>query len=97
MQTQFIQKLLLFSKWGFLSAWNQNIFKTWFIIPEKSSPFWLKASKKIGDLEISEWGIDLESDDLAQKIYFHNLVQQKGWHVFKAFFLKNEFFKYQVL
>ena len=29
-------------------------------------------------LEISEWGIDLESDDLAQKIYFHNWVEQKG-------------------
>ena len=31
---------------------------------------------------------DSESDDLAQKIYFHNLVEQKGWHVFKAFFLE---------
>ena len=29
-------------------------------------------------LEISEWDIDLESDDLDQKIYFHNLVKQKG-------------------
>ena len=35
----------------------------------------------------------MESNDLAQKIYFHNLVEQKGWHVFKAFFSKNEFFK----
>ena len=26
-----------------------------------------------------------KSDDLAQKIYFHNLVEQKGWHVFKVF------------
>ena len=25
------------------------------------------------------------SDDLAQKIYFHNLVEQKGWHIFEAF------------
>ena len=44
--TQIIQKFPLFSKRGFLSAWNQNIFKTWFIIPEKSSSFWLQASKK---------------------------------------------------
>ena len=29
-------------------------------------------------LEIFEWGIDSESDDLAQKIYFHNLVGQRG-------------------
>ena len=41
-------------------------------------------------------GIDLESNDLAQKIYFHNLVKQKEWHVFKAFFWKNEFFENQV-
>ena len=39
-------------------------------------------------LEISEWDIDLESDDLAQKDYFHNLVQQRGWHIFKALFWK---------
>ena len=29
-------------------------------------------------LEVSEWGIDLEFDDLAQKIYLPNLVEQKG-------------------
>ena len=46
-------------------------------------------------LEISEWGIYLESDDLAQKIYFHNLVEQKEWHVSKALFWKNEFFENQ--
>ena len=38
---------LLFSKQGFFSAWNQNIFKIWFIIPEKSSSFWLKAPKNL--------------------------------------------------
>ena len=86
MPTQFIQKFPLFSKQSFLSAWNQNILKTWFIIQEKSSSFWLKAPKKWWSLlEISEWGIDLESDDLAQKIYFHNLVEQKGG-TFKASF-----------
>ena len=37
MQTHFIQKFPLFSKRGFLSTWNQNILKAWFIIPEKSS------------------------------------------------------------
>ena len=50
MQTQFIQKFILFSKRGFHNAWNQNILKTWFIIHEKSSSFWLKGpKKKIGD------------------------------------------------
>ena len=48
-QAQFIQKFFLFSKRGFHNAWNQNILKTWFIIHEKSSSFWLKAPKKIGD------------------------------------------------
>ena len=37
----------LFSKRGFHNAWNQNILKTWFIIHEKSSSFWLKAPKKL--------------------------------------------------
>ena len=40
-------KFPLFSNRGFPSAWNQNIFKTWLIIPQKSSSFWLKAPKKI--------------------------------------------------
>ena len=48
-QTQFIQKFFLFLKRDFHNAWNQNILKTWFIIHEKSSSFWLKAPKKIGD------------------------------------------------
>ena len=96
-QTQFIQKFPLFPKRGFLNAWNQNILKAWFIIPEKSSFFFdLRLLKNWWSLlEISEWGIDLESDDLAQEIYFHSLVEQKGWHVFKAFLWKNEFFKNQ--
>ena len=37
MQTHFIQTFPLFSKRGFLNAWNQNILKAWFIILEKSS------------------------------------------------------------
>ena len=44
-------------------------------------------------LEIFEWGIGLETDDLAQKIYFHNLVEQKGWHAFRAFFWKTNSLK----
>ena len=59
-------------------------------------PFDLRLPKNWWSLlEISEQGIDLESDDLAQKICFHNLVKQKEWHVFKAFFWKNEFFENQ--
>ena len=96
MQTQFIQKFFLFSKRGFHNAWNQNILKTWFIIHEKSSSFWLKAPKNWWSLlEIFEWGIDLKSDDLVQKIYFHTFGWAKRWHVPEAFFWKNEFFENQ--
>ena len=45
-------------------------------------------------LEISEWGTDLEFDDLAQKICFQNLVEQKGG-TFPRPFGKNEFFENQ--
>ena len=49
--------------------------------------FWLKALQKlvITIKKISKWGINLESDNLDLKIYFHNLVEQKGWHISKAF------------
>ena len=58
--------------------------------------FYLTLPKKWWSLlEIFEWGIDLEFDDLAQKIYFHNWGEQKGWHVSKTFFWKSEFFKNQ--
>ena len=46
-------------------------------------------------IRISEWDIDLESDDMTQKVYFHNWGEYKGWHVFNAFFWKNEFFENQ--
>ena len=39
-------------------------------------------------LEISEWDMNLEFDDLAQKIYHHNLVEQKGVARFQGLFLK---------
>ena len=52
-------------------------------------PFDLRLPK-IGDhyQKISEWGIDLKSDDLTQKIYFHNLVKQRGGGTFPMPFLK---------
>ena len=40
-------KIPFISKRNFHNAWNQNILKTWFIIHEKSSSFWLKAPKKL--------------------------------------------------
>ena len=60
MQTQIIQKFPLFSKQSSLSAWNQNIFKTWFITPEKSSSFVdLRLSKNwwplLENLQIRHW------------------------------------------
>ena len=81
MQTQFIQKFPLFSK-SRLPQRLKNIFKSWFVIPRKVIFlffFYLRLPKNWWSLlEISEWDIDLEFDDLAQQIYFHNLVQQKG-------------------
>ena len=47
MRTHFIKKFPLFSKRSFLSAWNQNILKAWFITPEKSYTFLLKALQKL--------------------------------------------------
>ena len=77
-----------------LSQRLKNIFKTQSIIPEKSPSFLLKAPKKLViTVENPQTGIDLESDDLAQKIYFHNLVEQKGWHVSKVFSEKMNFLK----
>ena len=77
--------------------WNQNIFKTRFIILEKSYFFLLKAQKKKLVIIVRNlWmAIDLESDDLAQKIYFHNLVEQKGGTFPRPFLEKNEFFENQ--
>ena len=92
-------KILFIFKTRLPQHLKPKYFQTQFIIPEKSSFFLkLKSPKKNGWslLEISEWGIDLESDDLAQKIYFHNLVEQKGVAHFQGlFFWKNEFFKNQ--
>ena len=62
-------------------------FQTQFIILEKSSSFWLKAPQK-------NWWSLLEnlrmghSNDLAQKIYFHNLVRQSGGGTFPRSFLE---------
>ena len=59
------------------------------LFPKSHLLFDLRLPKKLMiTLEISELDIDLESDDLAQKDYFHNLVQQRRWHIFKAFFFE---------
>ena len=66
--------------------------------------FYLRLTKNRWSLlEISEVGINLESDDLAQKIYFHNLVKQRDgtfprplflekWILWKSSILKDSFF-----
>ena len=48
-QTQFIQKFLLFSKRGFHNAWNQNIFKLDLLFLKSHLLFDLRLPKKIGD------------------------------------------------
>ena len=64
-------KFLLFSKRGFHNAWNQNIFKLDLLFMKSHLPFDLRFPKNWwSPLEISEWGIYLKSDDLAQKDLF---------------------------
>ena len=93
-------KIPLFSKWGFLSAWNQNIFRTWFIIPEKSSSFWLKAPKKlvitVRNLRMRHWlriwwsgSKDLFSQfDWAKKVAHFQGLFWKRWILWKSSILK---------
>ena len=81
------KKFLLFSKWGFLSAWNQNIFKTRFIIPEKSSSFWLKAPKKLMITIRNLWmGYQLRIRWSSLERFISIVWLRKGCHVFKVFF-----------
>ena len=47
MQTQFIQKFLLFSKRGFHNAWNQNIFTLDLLFMKSHLPFDLRFPKKL--------------------------------------------------
>ena len=86
-QTQFIQKFFLFSKRGFHNAWNQNILKTWFIIHEKSSSFWLKAPKNWWSLLENLWmGHLLEIWWSSSKDLFSKFGWAKRWCISKAFF-----------
>ena len=97
MQTQFIQKFPLFSKRGFLSAWNQNIFKTWFIIHEKSFSFLLKAPKKLMITVRNFWmGYWLEIQWFGSRDLFSKFGWAKRVARFQGlFFWKNEFLKNQ--
>ena len=61
----------------------------------KGSSLFLKVPKNWWSLlEIPKWGVDLKSDDLAQKIYLHKLVEQRDG-TFKALFWKNEWSKFK--
>ena len=98
MQSQFIQKFPLFSKQGFFSAWNPNIFKTQFILPKKSSSFLLKAPKKNWWLllEIFEWGHWLGNLMTWLKRFIFTIWLSKRMACFQGlFFWKNEFFENQ--
>ena len=95
MQTQYIQKFPCFQNEA-SSAPEIKIFSRLDLSFPKGSSIFLKVPKNWWSLsEIPKWGVDLKSDDLAQKIYFHNWGVQKGWHISKAFFWKNEFFENQ--
>ena len=87
MQTQFIQKFLLFSKRDFHNAWNQNLLKAWFI--KKLSSFWLKAPKKlvitIRNLRMGHWFRIWWS---GSKDLFSQFSWAKRWCISKAFFLE---------
>ena len=72
---------------GFLSAWNQNIFKSWFIIPEMSSSFWLRVPKKLVNTVRNLWmGYWLGIWWSDSKYLFSQSDWAMEWHVFKAFF-----------
>ena len=96
-QTRFIQKFLLFSKRGFHNAWNQNILKTWFIVHEESSSFWLKVLQKsvitVRNLRMRHW---LRIWWSGSKDLFSQFSWAKGVARFQTpFFWKNEFFENQ--
>ena len=95
MQTQFIQKFPLFSNRGFFSAWNQNIFKTWFIIHEKSSSFWLKTLQKNwwSLLEIFEWGSTWNLMIWLKRFIFTIWLSKRGGTFLRPFFRKMNFLK----
>ena len=75
---------LCFRNQGFLSA--KNILICYF--PKSHLLlFYLRLPKKWWSLLEDFWmGIDSESDDLAQKIYFHDLVEQKDGMFPRPFF-----------
>ena len=91
MQTQIIQNSLYFQNEA-SSALEIKVFSKLDLLFLKSHLlFNLRLPKKLMiTVRISEWNIDLEFDDLAQKVYFHNWGEQKGWHIFNAFFWKPE-------
>ena len=90
-------KNFLYSKRGFHNAWNQNILKTWFIIHEKSSSFWLKAPKKLV-ITIRKslngaftWNLMIWLKRLISTIWL------RGWHVQGLFMEKWILWKSSIL
>ena len=97
--TQIIQKFPLFSKWGFLSTRNLKCFQNSIYYSRKGHLFffWIKVPRNWwSPLKILKWGVDLKSDDLAQKIYFYNLTEQRSG-TFKALFGKMNSLKIKYL
>ena len=81
---------LCFQNQSFLSAWNKNIFESWFIIPKKSSSFFdLRLPKKlvitVRNLRMGHWLRIWWSDS---KDLFSQFSWAKRWQVSKAFFLE---------
>ena len=86
MQTQFIQKFLLFSKWGFPNAWNQNIFKLNLLFLKSHLPFDLKLPKNWWSLLENLWmGHLLEIWWIGSKDLSPQFGQAKRWRISEAF------------
>ena len=96
-QTQFIQKFLLFSTWGFHNAWNQNIFKLDLLFMKSHLPFDLRLPKKLVITVRKSlngaftWNLMIWLKRLISTIW----LSKEMVHFQSLFFWKNEFFENQ--
>ena len=95
MQTQFIHKFFLFSKRGFHNAWNQNIFKLNLLFLKSHLPFDLRLPRKfvITVRKSPNGAFTWKSNDLDQKTYSRNLVEQRDGAFPRPFFGKMNYLK----
>ena len=95
-QTQFIQKFLLFSKRGFHNAWNQNIFKLNLLFLKSHLSFDLRLPKKLViTIRKSPNGAFTWNLMIWLKRFIFAIWLSKRGGTFPRPFLENEFFENQ--